>query len=331
MQQVFVFLTVLMFLTMFGCQQQFEPNGAYDERLVIYAILRMDTDTQYVRVYSTYDPHKHNPLTHSTDTEVTDATVIVSDGTKMVQFHDTLVVRADTTTVYGTAMHTYVAYNLKPSSGKVYTLTVDSPSKGKVNAAVETFIAGNIYLTGNIYKTLSAPKEPTEDTAIVVRLKLGPKAPAYIARFMIRYRQLVGTTWITKTIEVPYFVQQRESWNDYTALYPSILPRGFNATSDIEGEEIASFSIEAYVSTIRYLRYSVGASRLEFIGAYFTLNQVDQGVYAYYSSTHQVSDKISIRLDQIDYSNISGGYGLFGMMTHSESQFIVLPKDIDLP
>jgi len=331
MKRFFVLCIAVSIVVGYGCQQEFHPNGEYDERLVVYSILRMDTDTQFVRVYSTYNPNDNNPITHTVDTEVIDAIVTISDGSVTYQFHDTLVARTDTATPYGKNVHVYVAYQFRPSARKQYTLTVQSPSKGSLTATAEVFVPGSISFQGDVYKMLSSPKEQTQDTAIVLTLRLGANAPAYLARFMVRYRQLIGTAWVTKTIEVPYFVKQGTSWNDYSALYPQIVPRGYNATGVVEGEETVSFSKEAYVTTLRYLRYSIGQSRLEYSGAYFILNQVDQAVYSYYALANQASDRISIRLDQIDYSNIEGGYGLFGVITHSESPFIVLPSDIELP
>jgi hypothetical protein len=38
----------------------------------------------------------------------------------------------------------------------------------------------------------------------------------------------------------------------------------------------------------------------------------DRNLSGYYSSVASISDEFSIRLDEIDFSNIDGGFGVFG-------------------
>ncbi|MFA6457092.1 MAG: DUF4249 family protein [Bacteroidota bacterium] len=322
-------ITVFMALLVCSCNQTFEPNGSYEDRMIVFSILRTESDTQYVRVYETYDPNLHNPLTHTTDTEITDATVLVSDGTDTIAFHDTVITRYDTTTLYGKYLHTYTAYHFVPKANTTYTLSISSPTKGNVSAHVSTFPSGAVYASNKIYQTLAAPQSSEADTSIIVTVQLSSEVPAYMVRLMLKYRQYVSGQWVLSLVEVPIEVVEGVSYNDYLPTYPSVMRRGQYATM-YAGQERISFSKDAYIALVKNLKYTIGPSKIEFDGAYFILNQFDQNVYSYFSATNQVSDNISIRLDQIDFSNIQGGYGLFGLSTHSESFYLKLPIDIDV-
>ena len=47
-----------------GCQNSFNPKGPYEEQLVVYSVLSTRSDTQYVRVYATYNPPGFDPHYH---------------------------------------------------------------------------------------------------------------------------------------------------------------------------------------------------------------------------------------------------------------------------
>lgn len=328
MKKTIGILAAILFLT--SCQQTFEPNGKYEERMIVFSVLRSSTDTQYVRVYSTYDPSTNNPLTHSTDTEVTDAVVTIVGGTDTIRFHDTLVVRKDTTTLYGKFLRTFVAYKFTPKPNVEYRLRAASPSKGTVTSTITSFPIGSVFALGNAQSTLSTPQSPTSDTSIRIQVQLALNVPAYLTRFILRYKEFVGGVWVIREREVPQYIRKGTTFNDFTPFYPEIMLRGQNSTGLFAGQETVSFTKESYMATVRLLKYTIGPSRIEFDGAYFVLDQLNQSLFSYYSATNQTSDKISIRLDQIDYTNIEGGFGLFALKTYSESYYVKLPIDIDV-
>jgi hypothetical protein len=49
--------------------------------------------------------------------------------------------------------------------------------------------------------------------------------------------------------------------------------------------------------------------------ATYILTQVEPNLYMYYNLANGFQDEFSIRTDQPDYSNIQGGFGVFGAMT----------------
>jgi hypothetical protein len=41
---------------------------------------------------------------------------------------------------------------------------------------------------------------------------------------------------------------------------------------------------------------------------------LDRNLSAYYSSVAKIGDSFSLRLDEVDFSNIEGGFGIFGSL-----------------
>ena len=56
------------------------------------------------------------------------------------------------------------------------------------------------------------------------------------------------------------------------------------------------------------------ADRIRIKGVWFVLTQVEQNLYTYYSIANAFQDAHSIRLDMPDWTNVQGGYGVFGGM-----------------
>ena len=80
-----------------SCKDNFNPAAPFTPRMVVYSVLSNATDTQYVRVYTTYNPANNNPLNNPDENPVTDAQVTISDGSMSLTLHDTTLDRPDKT------------------------------------------------------------------------------------------------------------------------------------------------------------------------------------------------------------------------------------------
>ena len=60
-----------------SCDTSFNPTAPFQPRMVVYSILMTNTDTQYVRIYSTYNPPDYDPTQNPDEISVNDAQVSV--------------------------------------------------------------------------------------------------------------------------------------------------------------------------------------------------------------------------------------------------------------
>ncbi|HEX9829358.1 MAG TPA: DUF4249 family protein, partial [Bacteroidota bacterium] len=79
-----------------GCDDTINPSAAFIPRMAVYSVLTTQSDTQFVRVYASYNPDDNNPENNPDELSVTDATVTITDGSTTYTFRDTTIARPDT-------------------------------------------------------------------------------------------------------------------------------------------------------------------------------------------------------------------------------------------
>ena len=309
------FCTGIGLILIAGCDQTFNPNGPFEQKLVVYAILSTRSDTQYVRVYKTAPPGNNLPST-PLNLQVTDARVTVSYGNRTFAFRDTTLERKDQSG-NRVDIHAYVAYSFLPEQAVPYTLSINSPSSGQVISTAASLYYGTLFVVTQLRTRASA-----ED--IAVRVAPAINARAYFVRMFLEYETLSDTVWRRRRVEIPQDLRLNEATGDVEFVYPTPIPRGSRALGASGLEEVL-FRVGAYREIIARLNAEFPTGTLRFAKAIFVLTQLDDALYAYYSITHGFPGSATIRLDEPDYSNIQGGLGIFGMSTEHTVNVTFLP------
>ena len=269
---------------LWGCNDAFNPNGPYKQKLVVYGVFSSKTDTQYVRVYSTYPSSGLSPAAG-----VTDARVTITQGTSILQFRDTTLQAIDPSGAQ-IPLRLFVVYTFRPVPGVNYNLGVVSPTQGSVRSSAFGLYKGRMFTQSN----------PQGD--IIVQITPGANVRAFIVRMYLVFSARVGSVWEIKRVEVPRLVTEAGQF-----LYPKPVQ------SDIT---TAGFSFRAYAALVTSLRSQypggVQLSRITFV-----LTEFDEPLYAYYSTANGFPDSGTLRLDEPDYTNIEGGLGVFGMTSET--------------
>ena len=89
-----------------------------------------------------------------------------------------------------------------------------------------------------------------------------------------------------------------------------------------------SFQKSAYEYALNQVRLRHQNDQLKFRSVLFVMTQVEPNLYNYYNIVNGFQDPNSIRTDHPDYTNIQGGIGVFGAMTH-DSTLYTLPDDFN--
>jgi hypothetical protein len=290
-----------------SCDNSFNPDGPYQRKLVVYAVLSDRSDTQYVRVYGNYPPAS-SPAYAPADNQVTDAIVTVARGTTLYQFHDTTVPRADLSR-YTAPILVYVAYGFPSVQAARHRLTVTSPTWGTVSASIVSLYRGQMFIqnTGSLI-------HPTPSSEFSVTVTPGLNVAAYIVRAFLSYEIYGAGQSSSGRMEVPIGLHPGASGPD-AFIYPTPIPRGSAAIPESPGDEIVVFSSEAARSALDNLQAQYPGDTIRFRDAVIQLTQVDSVLYSYYSVLHGFPGSGTIRLDEPDFSNIIGGLGLFASTT----------------
>lgn len=300
-------LFVVLMLIVWSCNQPFDPRAPYKDRLVVYSILSNDRSQQFVRLFTTYDSDDFNPMSVTAENPVTGATVMIfSAGSGAVQGSDTLLSRPDTSR-YLSPLNAYV-FPLQAQYGIVYSLSVAS-SAG--NAGSTARMPGQGFLAYTGVTTLRQPLNSAQTAEIVVNGALGQFTSAFVVRMTLEYDVTDSTGTVSKSTEVPSSLPTSQTeegalFFDYSRpSYPVLQRVGANTFR-------AGFRNYAYLFALESIKNREAGKSITYRKALFTLLQAEENLFKYYSVTNSFQDSLSIRLDQPQYTNISGGIGLFG-------------------
>ncbi len=311
-----IFLCLLCATFAAGCDTSFSPKGPFRNEVVVVSVLTADKGPQFVRLYSTYDPPGFDASAVTTDNPILNATVVLTDvsgGSGAYVLRDTSVQRLDTTR-YSGPIHAYVTSDFIPSAGQHVGITTTSAGNGTQSAS--TTLPGHAQMYVAITDILDHPGKysdyPVEIIANISYLTRG-----YLVRIFLEYEYLDGPTKVIERREAPISVLTWGSGAGSITIptYPILTRRSSAPSATTPNTELVFFENAAYQYAVSSVRSQFGNNSLHFRNAIVTLTQAEQNFYNYFKITNAFEDPQSIRTDQPDYTNISGGVGVFGGRT----------------
>ena len=266
----------LLTVVVAGCPESFSPDGPFNPKLVVYAVLSSQSDTQFVRVQSSYADRSAQ-----TPPDVAGAHVAVTSDSGTIQFHDTTLALTDSSG-NTRSVGAYVAYSLHVQPGIHYGLSVSSSSLGGISSSATGLYPGTLFV------------ETSGSDRIGVRIYPGQNSRAHIVRLFLEYDALEDTLFVRKTLEIPASVTPAGVY-----IYPApVSSEVAEATFDVAGfdQVVAHIRQEATVRLVRTV---------------FVLTEMDDALYGYYSVVNGFQNTGTLRLDEPDYTNINNGFGVF--------------------
>ncbi len=310
MKKLIYSVSVVAYISLIGgCEDSFSPKGVYKDRMVVYAILSLNTNTQYVRLFTTYNPPGFDPLENSVDNPIDDAVVTVSEGALVVRYRDTLMTRTDKSR-YKDDLRAYVAFPFRVQPGKSYDLNITSLKYGVATGSLTMPERGRISVV-NRY-VLKGGGNENEDLGVIAWI--GYDTRGFMIRYYLDYDVLDGSAWVNHLVEMPSAVLL---WTDTLKKYDyPRLRRRSDLPQDRFGEmpELIYLSRMAYELRMNDIKAQYPTDKIRIKGVWFILTQAEKNLYTYFSIANAFQDEYSIRLDLPDWTNIQGGYGVFGGM-----------------
>jgi hypothetical protein len=277
--------------------------------MVIYSVLTTESDTQYVRIYTSYNPPENDPSKNPDEESVTDATVRVSSDSSVYEFQQIVLQRPDTSR-YSSSIVAYACYPFRPARGKTYRLSVSSPTLGAATAV--TTVPGVASISPLNFFCLSSPFHGSSET-YGVQVILSSQAKGFLAKIYVDYlATTVDGGYKFKRREIPKAAKLISAWQGtWEYFYPAIRRKTMVNAGDAEVEV---FSTDAWIMLLtKDIAVEDGLGSL-FEQAVFQVVQFNPPLYDNYGTANLFRDPFSVRLDEADYTNISGGTGVFGSL-----------------
>jgi len=289
---LFLLLSALVFLS--SCDDIFNPKGEYDERYALNCIIRSDTMFQVATAYKSYNVSGIDPYENTTDSFIDGVFLRMWNGDDLYVFRDSTMERPPGSR-YDTPIKYYYIDEYIPSPGDKLEIEALLPNGRRLRSftTIPSEVRKNFQNCDNTI--------PSDDKNFI-RVEWIPNevGQVFMPTMNIFYYKLENGQKIRHLKIVPWELVLQNGVEKEIQPYPSkasyvdfkmeLIDR---AMKEISGDDPAK---ENYI----------------ILTAIIDLLVFDRNLSGYYSSVASVSDEFSIRLDEIDFSNIDGGFGVFG-------------------
>ncbi len=290
-----ILITVFAFAS---CEEDFNPNADFIERNVLTSVLRSDTSFQVLFLSRSYEIEGFNALENDTDPTITGADVKMWHNGKVYPFVEGSIERTDNSR-YDTPVRFYYSDSLKLQSGQ--------------QIEVEALLSNGLLLSSSI------------------------EVPSFRDINILRSEDVIAADTAGENLLFSWSTPNK----DDIVYHPILLIKYFNRGSgtgemlekvvpldirEINGETTKIFSSPSSEASIAYhqsefdiamseIASDEGVSDLEDISvirAELKLYIYDENLSAYYASVGTFQDGFTIKVDQSDFSNVNGGFGIYG-------------------
>ena len=294
-KKVILLFLLLISLYFISCDDSFNPYAPFTEDYILNGIIRGDTTYQVVTLTHSYQPKSTDPLTYKNDPAIVGARVELTYDNKVYELRDSSITRTDISH-FDIPFRFYYTNNLRPDVNKTISIKVVLPNGKFLEAETKTPNASKYSFFNIFYPTYHTDFSFPPDT--------GTKS--YV------YWENVGSYVYAPDININYQVTGDSTF------YKIAVPVSFNEDGTPEyaqptRDDFLSFNASAVRKTLDELANKYGsASKLKIINITVDMQIYDEYLSIYYSSIELGLDGFTIRIDTPDYSNIKGGYGIFG-------------------
>lgn len=285
-----------------SCENPFSPIGEYAPRLVVYSVISNTGGPQFVRVSSTYSPAGLTQDQQVPDTGLAGADVRILAGGATYVFRDTLLQSEDAKSW----VNAYVYDSLPLVHGTQCVLEVRDDSLGFVRSTTTIPTAPVVAIPRETGVTL----DNIVNRPLRFSVGLSTMTQRHRIRLLIEFESLDS---VLHRWEVP--LDATDSAFSFTT-YP-----GFEHT-DRFGYEIVypptsppeQRPIYHWIVDRIARRYTPAVKFRNMIIEVIQIGDLER----YSSVVNGFRDDLSLRADEPDISNISGGFGYFGAFTRDE-------------
>jgi hypothetical protein len=281
------FLIILIIFN--GCEADFNPIGEFQEKIAVFAIINQDTSSQVIQLSKMYKPD----LDTVNDPTVKNADIKILYKDEVYQFEYTEL--NESLNLYNNKVGIYTNNNLRPNeAGETLQLQLN--------------VDGHI-----VEESITIPEQIKFDLSRSVR---------YFPQAFSPNDDLYTIWWLKSRLRIFFEPRLILSFyavenNDTTFDFLEVPPHPF--FRDTDGNVVPS-----YKSNISYTKEDFDSTFVKmkrlyptaeyFLNTRLVLNLItlDESLAQYFAASNRPADEFTVRIDEIDFSNIDDNLGVFG-------------------
>jgi len=296
MKKCFLCVSLLcLILFSFSCEENFSPKAGFELQYALFCVVEGDTSYQYAEIERSYNVEGLDPSSYNENTFINDADI-------KIRYNDTDYPLKDSSSIINNKeFNFYYTDSLRPDPGKLLEIRAELSDGSILEGSTVTPKSNNLSFQ---YENISSDTyiEQKNEGMFFIWHLAGEDTTGilYLPALKINYYKLEEGQSILHHKEIP--VSYFRVGDAYLPNYPIV-------TSD----NTLTYEMDAINRAMSEI--SDGDSvktNFSIIDANFELLLLDNNLAPYYTTIQTFLDGYTVILDQQDYSNINGGYGVFG-------------------
>ena len=288
-------MLILISIPLFvSCDADFSPYAEFQDKYSLVCLLRSDTTFQTAVLSHNYLPDQPDPNSYKNDPSIIGADIRIWYNDSVYVLSDSSDTRTDSSRYTG-AYRFYFNDKFKIGPQEIIEIEVLLPNGRRL-------FSSSVTPKDIIFNDESDVIIPPVNSDLVNFIWAASEQGAYYSpKFEIKYLQIINGNPEKKTIEVPLkYVAQNGNLDP-------VYPEATNRTNVV-------FTLESITQTLD--KISEGDPNKQNYSIYqtplFNLLAFDASLSKYASSTSQALNDLTVTLNTADYTNIQGGFGIFG-------------------
>ncbi len=285
---------LLSLLTFPSCDQSLNPKADYYERYALNCILSGDTTYQVAVISHSYDVAGYDPYVNTTDPAVTGADLRLWYEDSVFVFRDSIVSRSGDPR-YNDSLRIYYLKNVHIDFNKPIEIEALLPNGRRLSSST-TSAKEIIFDDRNSTKVIP----PVNTPLINIYWNMNQSNGFYFPVFKVTYYKRVNGEQEKHIADIPLRFNQENG--ESVPVYPSVSRQ---SSIVYDPDVIRQVLMSISEGDPDKSNYSI------LIDNPIKVYSLDPNLERYYSSTTQ-DNNFTVRLDENDFSNITGGFGVFG-------------------
>ncbi len=293
-------LFILLVGLLISCEENFEPFGDIKEKYALNCIIRGDTTFQIASLTRTYANENYNPYSNEVDPNVSGALIRIWNGDSLAIFRDTIMERKGTSQ-YKTPYRLYYTKKFKLVGNE---LEIEAILPNKVRLTAKSSIP-------NAVKFISVDKvvPPKTKSYLEFVWEAGTADNAYLTQVSIYYYKANDPN---KTVRIAYV----------PASYVTQDGRSFPISAKPTNTNRLVLDLETIHKTMELISEG-DPNKLNYVilGPYLEVVSFGKSLSTYFNSITRTNDAYTVNLNEIDYTNVQNGVGIFGVYLRNYHSF----------
>ncbi|MDZ7766960.1 MAG: DUF4249 family protein [Melioribacteraceae bacterium] len=306
----FVYILAVISIFFLSCEENFSPKGEFEQRYALTCIIRGDTALQVAAIYGNYNVEGYDPSVFDGNTAYDGADI-------RLWYQDTVYVFKDSVVSNP---------NLPDSNFRFYYLDNFKPEAPGEPMEIEAMLKNGKRLRASCVTPSkfsfdireSSNTIPAVNTSSVNLLwQTEDRGNFFVARIKVKYFENVDGVNKERWTELPS--RLITSGEDQIPIYP--------VPSKMFGVSFNRRAIDYALRNISENNPDKNAFTVS-SKAVIEVLSLDENISRYYSSSLE-DNNYTVRVNETDYSNVDGGFGVFGSLYKASMKITLLPDYIE--